>query len=790
MQLPARNSTALPTPEKAAPLTAPALADVSHESADPRRYIAVVLSRWWIVLLLTLLGAAAGTAFAAFATPRYRSTCRYEMLIDERLRISSTNTQAPISVDGVLRLRARQMMLLTSAPLQKAVAEKLAPRWKGDLSSLDASVVPKTVRDLETMLDISVDSASADYALAYLKELVDQYETAQRDQSLENNENSMRSLWVEKKHLADELEAAQHTLMLFQKEHNILFSQVKQQFDDAFLANLIQRQNALKMERTMLESQFPAIRKANAPTIEDVLNLTMSTNNLTGMTSAPIRAPGADPALAIIANLGKNQPDRMAQPAAGSWQEQEELVSRLDAEYKDMLKTYRATHPKMIELRRQIDIANRELRFGAETALKRLQARYEALKIQETALEDAAKDWRGEINMSVADRATYENMQAKVEHLKKLHDQVYARIIDGAAQTVDTTFNHPVEAPHSIGMIFPNKPLIMIISIIVGLLAGIAMAFLLDLLDTSMTDVLAIEQKLGIPFLSSIPTWDRTIPNLDMKNPTVIVERGKQSIPSEAYRSLRTSLESIVGTRKGYALAITSTDANEGKSLTIVNLAAVFSWTGRKVLVVDCDLRRGRLQESFSMEKKMGLTDFLTNKVADWHNIVTPTGIENLDLIQVGAYHASAPELLDPPRIRRLIEEWGKEYDLILFDSAPIGRVVDSALLGRACDGLLLVARHGHCSFAGVSHALHRLEGTKIIGFCLNGIDSAGRRTGYAAGYYGYFRKYGAYGGYYSYDRYGYGQYGYGATTVEAKTDTEDAPATANKETTEPKAEV
>ena len=781
MQTADQNVTATPLPEKPVQGKVQSLNNATHEqSADPRRYIGVVLSRWWLVLLLTIVGTAAGAAFAVFATPRYRATCRYEMLIDERLRISSSGTTAPpISVEGVLRLRARQMMLLTSSPLQKTVADKLAPRWKGDASSLDASVIPKPVRDLETMLDISVDSPSPDYALAYLKELVDQYETAQRDQALENNENSMRSLWVEKKHLADELESAQHTLMLFQKEHNILFSQVKQQFDDAFLANLIQRQNSLKMERTMLESQFPAIRKSNAPTIEDVLNLTMSTNNLTGMETSPSRTSGGDPAMAIIANLGKNQSGRAPQPTAGSWREQEELVSRLDAEYKDMLKTYRPTHPNMIELRRQIEIAARELRFGAETALKRLQARYEALKIQEAALEDAAKEWRSEINMSVADRATYENMQAKVEHLKKLHDQVYARIIDGAAQTVDTTFNHPVEAPHPVGIIFPNKPFIIVVSVILGLLAGVGLAVLLDLLDTSMTDVLAIEQKLGIHYLSSIPTWDRTIPNLDMKNPTVIVERDKHSVPSEAYRSLRTSLESIISSRKGFALVITSTDANEGKSLTAINLATVVSWTGKKVLIVDGDLRRGRLQESFSVEKNEGLTDFLMGKIANWHAIIHPTGIENLDIIQAGTHHASAPELLDPLRIRSLIEEWGKEYDFILFDSAPIGRVVDSALLGRACDGLLLVARHGHCSFAGVSHAIHRLEGTKVIGFCLNGIDGGGRK-GYTSGYYGYFRKYSAYGSYYSSDRYGYGQYGYGA---EAKT-----PEMA-KENSEPKPE-
>ncbi len=751
--------------------TGTSIADAAQERSDPRRYFAVVMAHWWVVLLVLLLCTAVGAAYAITATPRYQAACRSEIMPDDRLRVSTNVISQPTSAESLARQRGRQITIITGDALRNQVDNRLNARWKGVIPELGVSISARPVREVESMLDISVNAVNVEYALDYLTTLLEQYKEAQSKWQMEANENALRSLWVEKKRLSDELETANNTLVQFQKEHNIQFNRARQQFDDAFLAGLVQRQNALKMERTMLEAQFPAIRQSSTLVIQNVLELTMGTHDAT-MDALPTAGINQDNSAAnMLANLGKRDgrsPDTMV---ARTWQQQEELVARLKAEYMDMLTQYKADHPRMVDLQRYIGAAERELRFGAETALKRLQSRYEALKIQETALDESARAWKGNNDMSVADRATYDNLQSKVDHMKQQHDLVYAKIIDTASQNSDPFYNHTVDPPHAISNpVWPNKPVIMAISIIIGLLLGIAVAILLDFLDTSMMDVLAIEQKLGIQYLSSIPSWDRIIPNLDMKNAQVVVDRKKTSITSEVYRSLRTSLETVINNQKGYALGITSTEANEGKSLTTINLAVVFSWTGKKVLLVDGDLRRGKLNDSFGLEMKTGLTEYLLGSVRDWHEVVHHTVHENLDLIMVGAYHPSAPELLDPTRMKKLVEEWGKEYDLIIFDTAPIGRVVDSALLGRACNGMLLVTRHGHCTFAGVRHAIHRLEGAKVVGFCLNGIEVTSKRLGYF-NYYGYFRRFGRYGhyAYYSQDKYRYGQYGYspGAATKE-----------------------
>ncbi len=753
--------------------------DHLSEQADPRRILGVIINHWWLVLLGILLATAFGAIWSIVATPMYRASCRYEIMTDDRLRLGNQNTPAYISAEQVTRMRGRQIVILTGGSIRKQVHSKLAPKYQNALSNLMVDVNVKSLRESETMLDISVDAVSAEYALEFLRELLAQYQEVQRNRALETNESAQRSLWVEKKRLADELEEAQNILMKFQQEHSIRVSEAKQQFDDMFLAGLVQRQNTLRMERTMLETQFPFIQNANSATIQDVIDLTKDSHD-SAMDGAGNFNPNSQDT--SIANLMKSIPtaDRAKNlgkmPAApASWQEQEELVSRLGAEYQDLLMTYKPDHPKMIELQRQVAAAKRELVFGAETALKRLKSRYEALKIQEDALGKAASQWRSEASLSSADRAIYENQRSKVDHLKQLHDQVYAKILDNTANNSDSTINHMIDQPAAFpNAVRPNRLLIMTASIFFGLAFGIGLALLLDYLDTSMLDIMAIEERLGLPYLNSIPSWTRILPDVDLSTARVIVDRNKASLATEVYRSLRTGLESVIGAKPGYALAITSTEANEGKSMTVVNLSAAFSWTGKKILMIDGDLRRGRLHENIGLEKRAGLTEFLMGKIADWHEIILPTSYPNLSLIPVGTCNNTAPELLDSTRIKQLISEWGREYDLIIFDTAPIGRVVDAGLIGRACDGMLLVARHGICSFAGVRHAINRLKGVNLIGFIVNGIDTGGKQ-GYGS-YYGYFRRFYNYGryGYSNYNYYNqyynkYDQYGYGTVPDEHK---------------------
>ncbi|OPZ23176.1 MAG: Tyrosine-protein kinase YwqD [Lentisphaerae bacterium ADurb.BinA184] len=269
------------------------------------------------------------------------------------------------------------------------------------------------------------------------------------------------------------------------------------------------------------------------------------------------------------------------------------------------------------------------------------------------------------------------------------------------------------------------------------------------------------------------------------------MDRDKPNAASEAYRSLRTSLERFIADKKGYSLLLTSADAGEGKSCTTANLGIAFSWTGKRVLLIDADLRRPNLHTALGEKNAAkGLTQFFLGEVTDWREIVRPTAYENVDFIPAGRFVYEATELCSASVLRRLMQSWAEQYDLIILDSAPVGRIVDTAMIARGCDGVLLVSLHGKSSVPAIRHALRRLEGCNVLGFCLNAIDMPRGHGYYYGGSYGYKWRYGLYSYYYYYSNslYGYGYDDYYATKdaeTAKKKATAGEPAEETKEAKE-----
>lgn len=728
-----------------------------EERFDPRQYLAVLFSHWWLVLLVFVLGTAAGAAYCYLAAPVYRAVCRYEIFQDESLQIGQSST-----FEKMQQRIGRHTLVMKSATLKNQVIDELLPEWGHRLlpDQLEPKLEIEAVREsYGSMVDISVDAASGDYALDYLATMLKGFQRIRKSEGAQVNESALGNLRNEQSLLAGQLEDAQEALLEFQQKHDIRLTEAREQMDDQFMANLIQRQNTLRMERTILESQFPFLENANTATIRDVLALTMETHAATS-------GGGSRPR--VGARTNGSGVDALPVPAAGSqqsawpervdWQSQEERVASLEAEYEDKLKVYKPGHPKMVELNRLVEEARRNLSLKAEVALKRLKARYEALKMQENALNEAAGAWKQDFHLSTSEQAEHENLLSKAEHLKKLHDQVYSRILDSSASNVDKHFTRTVEAPHlKEGMIWPNKLKIMAAAVVAALGLGVGLAFALDYLDTGPLDIVGIEEKLGLRYLSGIPRWDRLLPNFHSGSVQIVMTRDQSSTATEAYRSLRVNLEHLLGDKGSYALLVTSGDAGEGKSFTCANTAIAFAWTGKRVLLVDGDLRNASLHRPLNVRGKKGLSDLLAGRVTDWHDLVQPTDYDNLSFVPAGKYEHNVPELLAPGNVKQLVAAWREEYDLVIIDSAPVGRVVDTMTLAGAVDGVLLVVGHEGASFGDVRHSLRRLTQANVVGFSLNAIDLP-KRPYYYRGY-GKYGHYGRYSKYYSYYRSYYGSY-------------------------------
>ncbi len=218
----------------------------------------------------------------------------------------------------------------------------------------------------------------------------------------------------------------------------------------------------------------------------------------------------------------------------------------------------------------------------------------------------------------------------------------------------------------------------------------------------------------------------------------------------EAFRTLRTNIEFSGDDVK--VICLTSCTPNEGKSDTSFELARAFAQNGKKVLLIDADLRKSVMRHRHKKGKvRLGLVNYLVGR-ASMDDVQCSTDIRNFNMVFCGPVPPNPSELLGNERFRTMISRAREEYDMVIIDTPPLGSVIDTAVVSKVCDGVVLVVAAGTISYRFVKSVKEQLEvtGCRILGAVLNKVDMTGK--GYYGKYYG--RYYGRYYGKY------YGKYG------------------------------
>lgn len=247
----------------------------------------------------------------------------------------------------------------------------------------------------------------------------------------------------------------------------------------------------------------------------------------------------------------------------------------------------------------------------------------------------------------------------------------------------------------------------------------------------------------------------------------------------EAYKTLRTNVTfSLADVDGSKVIAVSSSAQSEGKSITAANLALSFTQAGKRVILIDCDLRKPKIARLLSMSAEDGLVNALMD-ASKLEESIVPYEDTKLDVLLCGTIPPNPSELLGSERMKQLLALLRGQYDYIVLDTPPINVVTDAVVLRSVVDGYLFVVRANQSERGEILHALDQLDyaQAKVLGFVLNGVALENTSYGYSKkryrryGYgrykkYGYGKYgYGKYGGYsaYGYDKgYGYGGYGYG----------------------------
>lgn len=303
----------------------------------------------------------------------------------------------------------------------------------------------------------------------------------------------------------------------------------------------------------------------------------------------------------------------------------------------------------------------------------------------------------------------------------------------------------------------PQKAKNLLLGLIVGCMAGIGLAFLLEYMDDSIKDGELAKREVGLPLLSVIPYIGLDLKGKEARelvvsnnNRRVLIAQFKpKSAAAEAFRSLRTALHFSALGREKKVLLVTSAFPSEGKTTISGNLAVTLAQTGNRVLLVGCDLRKPTLQDMFGGADSAGLTEVLVGD-AKAEDVIKPTGLFQLDFLPAGAVPPNPAELLESDRMKNLIGDLREQYDVILLDAPPILAVTDATVLTSLAEQVVWVLMVGGVSIKAARRVKEIMDSIKapLVGFVLNDKNQQGQ------GYYGSGR-YGTYG------RYGYG-YGYG----------------------------
>ena len=399
----------------------------------------------------------------------------------------------------------------------------------------------------------------------------------------------------------------------------------------------------------------------------------------------------------------------------------EAKLAELEVKRSDLSKKYTEVHPIMVTLN------NQEVKLKEQ--LGKINTRANSLPKTQQEILRLSRD------VEVA-TTIYTQLLNKVQELK-----VAKAGMVGNVRIIDTALT--AEKP-----IKPKKSMIVLLSLVLGLFLGIAVAFVRRAMSKGVEDPDSIEKNIGIPVYANVPLsikqalFDKDVAAGKAKH-TILCEHDSKDQAIEGLRSLRTNLHFALLEAKNNIVMITGPAPGVGKSFVSTNFAHVVAQANQKVLLIDADMRKGHINKEYDITRGPGLSELITGEV-DKAVAVRSSGFENVDVLTSGNMPPNPSELLMHENFEKYLSEFSKDYDLVLIDTPPLLAVTDAAVIGRLCGTTFVLLRYGVHSMAEIQAVTKRLRQNSIEprGFVFNALQP---RKGY---------------GKYGYGKYGYGKYG------------------------------
>lgn len=412
----------------------------------------------------------------------------------------------------------------------------------------------------------------------------------------------------------------------------------------------------------------------------------------------------------------------------------------LDAEYQQKLSIYQPNYPEMLQLKARIDEADGQIRTIAGNIRSSIQSQYEIAANQERSLQAQVNGLTGEV-LDLRDRSIqYNILQRELDTTRTLYEALLQRYkevgVTGGVTANNISIVDLATPPRE-----PSKPsmlLNMVLAAMLGLGLGVLAALVREVLDETLATPDDVEKKLGVPVLGVTPFLEKG------ETPLEALADIRSGF-SEAYYSLRTALQFSTPDGAPSSLLVTSARPAEGKSTTAYAIALNLARVGKRVLLVDGDLRNPSMHRVVGIENERGMSNLLSGS-ADLAGVVKPTRHENLFFIPCGPLPPNPAELWGGDRLGQFLAETRNNFDHVVIDGPPVLGFADSPMLAAAVNGVLFALESRGTRRGQARGALKRLQVGRahLLGAVLTKFSTKSAAYGYGGYDYAYDYHYGA----------------------------------------------
>lgn len=601
---------------------------------------------------------------------------------------------------------------LTTDALQPD-SEKTTSLLAGFKGGLRVSLVPNT-----RIIEIRYRSADKNLAANVVNTLINTY----IEQNFKTRfESTMQaSDWLSKQlvDLEMKVQTSQEKLVQYQKQHEILGIDEKQNITTSKLDELNKELTAAESDRMEKESIYRLVQSGDP-----------------------------DTAAAAATSAGT------AASSSGLMEKMREQEADLKIQVAQLSTQFGTSYPKVVQLNTQLKEVEAQLQTETTKVVSRVRSGYLAALQHESMLRQALDNQKQEANKLNESAIEYTLLKRDVESYRSLYEGLMEKLKE-AGVTAGLRSNNIRSVDKARVPTYPSEPNVprnLMFALALGLSTGIGLAFLLEGIDNTVRTPEQAQAISALPSLGMIPLGSKGAIEAATKRLTVassreavelVTQSRPQSQMAESYRALRTSLllTSLGGPPK--VILVTSALPQEGKTTTSINTAIVLAQKGTRVLLIDADLRRPSIHKTLGMGPKTGLSNVLTGNATLQQAVVRSSILPTLFVLTAGTPPPNPAELLASSNMKDILAELRSEYDHIIVDTPPTLSVTDAVVMSTRADAVVLVIRSGQTTKQALRRARDLLMqvNARVAGVLLNAVDLT------SPDYYYYYEYQGKYG--------------------------------------------